>query len=840
MRLFGRNSLTLLITVCWLSGCGSVTPGQLYLKADRLQRGGELSAAREVAETGLNRFGRDADSDWHWKFLLLQSETLLIERLTERAEASLYPKPPLAPTSPEMRARLLVDQAWLKDFRSQRAESLALLDQAEALVKNGDYRRIRFEIDLHRGSVFAHLRKSDEAEMKFRSALKRGEDLNDGYLQSLALGNLAVQRMDAARYDEAISILIRAMNVQQDSPAKGFTIRTLNNLGNCYYRLGDFDKAASLFEKVHEMASAAHLPMDYQMSLGNIGNSHVARAEGAIADPARAKEEFTLARNYYTQALAGARKLQVPRWTGMWLSNLAKTSLDLGDIADAEKYNAEAERIFDDPKTVEHQIARLNAGLIAEMRLNSGQAEQVFRSIVDSHITEPAALLPAQRELAKFLVSAGRNHEAETEFRKGLKMVESSRSRLVGDEYKLSYLSSLIGLYQDYVDFLIRNNHSEEALQVAESSRGRVLAERLRLGMPVDAGVNLNLLRQHSRVHGVIMLSYWLAPGRSFLWVITPSGVRCFTLPSEVEIIRLLREYRALVESLKDPLAGGNPTGRKLFDTLIGPASKLIPKNAKIVIVPDRDLYNLNFETLPAGGDQAHYWIEDVTISVTPSLTILANPQPARREKTRGLLLIGNPISPDEKEYPKLASAAVEVNAIQKTLAGPENVILTGAEAQPEAYLESHPERFAMIHFAAHATANRDNPLDSAVILTRHGDSFKLYARDIVGHPIQAGLVTISACQSAGSRSYAGEGLIGFAWAFLQAGARDVIAGLWAVDDRSTAILMERTYAELHAGKSPAEALRTAKLDLLHSSQPMRKPYYWGPFEVFASELDPR
>ena len=53
----------------------------------------------------------------------------------------------------------------------------------------------------------------------------------------------------------------------------------------------------------------------------------------------------------------------------------------------------------------------------------------------------------------------------------------------------------------------------------------------------------------------------------------------------------------------------------------------------------------------------------------------------------------------------------------------------------------------------------------------------------------------------------AGEGLVGFAWAFLRAGAQRVIAGLWDVDDRSTADLMGRVYAEIALGRRAFDAM---------------------------------
>ena len=81
--------------------------------------------------------------------------------------------------------------------------------------------------------------------------------------------------------------------------------------------------------------------------------------------------------------------------------------------------------------------------------------------------------------------------------------------------------------------------------------------------------------------------------------------------------------------------------------------------------------------------------------------------------------------------------------------------------------------------------------------------------------PLRADLVTLSACRSSGARTYAGEGLVGLARAFLQAGAGSVIAGLWDVPDHSTSEMMDRMYQQIAAGVAPAESLRQAKLSFL-------------------------
>jgi CHAT domain-containing protein len=182
--------------------------------------------------------------------------------------------------------------------------------------------------------------------------------------------------------------------------------------------------------------------------------------------------------------------------------------------------------------------------------------------------------------------------------------------------------------------------------------------------------------------------------------------------------------------------------------------------------------------------------------------------------------------------------------------------IFAREQATPAAYLDRHPERFSYIHFVAHGTASRLSPLDSAIVLSKTAlantdspqtipkptapsaiaaetDNFKLYARDIIRHPLHADLVTISACYGAGERAYSGEGLVGLSWAFLFAGAHNVVAALWEASDASTEELMNKFYDELNQGQPPDVALRNAKLSLLRASN-FRNPFYWAPFQLYA------
>jgi CHAT domain-containing protein len=637
------------------------------------------------------------------------------------------------------------------------------------------------------------------------------------------LNALSIWLITQARCDEALPLLDRVY-AAEDSKNGDLAIGALSNKGWCLYRLGEFDQSLALLQKLERMGTAGGTAQIPQEVYGHIGNIYDQR------------DDYTTARAYYLKALHLSEQRGERAWSAKWLGNLAHLSIQTKDWPSAATYNSQAlslARATGDKVAELHSLC--DSAEILNGRGDFGGAVKLYQDVSNTETDDRVPALLAHAGLARLYAEHDRDTLADLQYADALNIVESRQSSLKEDEFKVSFVSVLISVHQSYIDFLMSHGRNERALEVAETSRARILQGRLG-NRDKPLSVSAAAYQRLARESGLVLLSYSLGPERSYVWVTTGSGIVSYPLPPEEKIRSLVERYRAFVENMHNPLDTDDTSGDELYQAVLAPALGRIPAGSRLVIAPDQALHALNFETLPIPTPRKHYFLEDATVTVTPSLNLLIDRRAAATIGPSRLLLIGDPSSTDE-HFPKLLNAAKEISLVQSHFPPAEVDSYREADATPAVYDKSPLDTFSYIHFTAHASTDRLVPLDSAIILSGTDDSNKLTAREVMKHPIRARLVTISACRGAGAKTYGGEGLVGFMWAFFQAGARNIIAGLWDVSDDSTTQLMDSLYGELMQGKCPADALRSAKLDLIRANPTWRQPYYWAPFQLYSREL---
>jgi CHAT domain-containing protein len=820
-----------LMAAAMLAGCHSsktADPAATWQSIHQdFLHGNKLDVAMKKADEARRDYSA-GNPEWGTRFRLLEAEILIYQGRRPDVITLL--------NSPGVSYPVVGDDAIKRNLLCALAHSgLGQVQQADLELQqarrlsDASHSKLNDEVLLTEALVQNGRDHVAEAARLFGESLKVAREDGDSFVETSDLLNLGFLDLRLEHYDEALTLLSEAVDCARPIQAQQFIQVALGNMGVAYAGLGDFEKALSNFQQAEQAArqeGTTSVQIDWLWSAGsayyNLGNLEAAS-------------------RCYQEALQGAVAIRSPQ--------------EIAGIHTQMAFLLYQERQFDAARTHSEeaiQTARLAGhkdweleplflqALLAERQASGQDAERMLTQLHAQSLESPS--LRGQIEDALANLYAGRHQSAQADlwYRKSIRTFEDQRAAVKDEELRLPFFANGDALYRDYAGFLIASQKPEKALQLLDIGRAKTLAEGLgpanqksdpRPENAVDA-------QAVAGKRDATILFYSLGQEKSWLWAVTGHRTSLFLLPGQSVIEAQVQGYQKVILRSDDPMRDANENAKTLYQTLVSPAAAMIPKGSKVFIIPDGVLNGLNFETLlTPGKENSHYWIEDVTVTNANSIRLLSRldqDSPAGDEKK--LLLIGNPIATGTG-YENLMNAFAEIRGIEKHFPADSETVVTQSGAVPAAYAESTPERFSYIHFVAHGTASRLDPLDSAVVLSpppHHPESFKLYARDIMRYPLHARLVTISACYGSGLRAYAGEGLVGLSWAFLRAGSHNVIGALWEVNDASTPLLMDRLYGELEAGSSPDTALRIAKLSLIHSPGVYRKPLYWGGFQLYA------
>ena len=326
------------------------------------------------------------------------------------------------------------------------------------------------------------------------------------------------------------------------------------------------------------------------------------------------------------------------------------------------------------------------------------------------------------------------------------------------------------------------------------------------------------------------------------------------SLPSrENRRIRQNQEIGQEVEKVDEDLLRCLPTKRitptdrsnalgKLYDVLF--CCKSPDQEAtNLIIAPDAELHRIPFAALRDENNQT--LAEKHRIRVLPSLTIMKAifDCPANYHNQKGAVIVGDPdvgsvlIKATQETVPitRLEHAYKEAKEIARMVGV--NPLL-GKEATKARFLEKL-RTAALVHIAAHGNPGTGEiafappPQKRKPVLDE--EDVILTMAEVQKAEVRAKLVVLSCCHSAEGHIRA-EGVIGIARAFLGAGARSVLATLWAIDDNATLEFMRNFYQHLKLGEKASEAVYQATAALRRSEE-FQSPYYWAPFVLIGDDV---
>jgi CHAT domain-containing protein/Tfp pilus assembly protein PilF len=621
----------------------------------------------------------------------------------------------------------------------------------------------------------------------------------------------------------------------------------------------DYDAAEEAFSRalqVHE-------------SVGDLRPAAMARVR--LGDARFLRGDTAAARNTYLEAIAAYRSVEDPVGQAVAEGALAELDLHSGAAAQAERgYASALARIEGQPVAPVRWHLRLGRGLalreqgrldeaVAELRAAAADVEAVGSGLPVTErrygYMEDKWQLYAEAsrtELKRGRVAAAFEMSERMRARQLVDLLSRGRldpgspdRALQGEEENLRRRITLLS------DELYASNRSAAGLREARTAeppsalreslvdardRYQELMARLEASNPGYAALFTGSVAGTRDVQRLVppdalFVEYVVSDDWTLAFLVTREAMTALELPVGRKTLRQLVRFLRGTLGPEGPDELWRTPLRRLYEELVAPleASGYLEGKRLIVFAPHAELHYLPFQALLVPGPRGEgYLIESWDVAYVPSASVwleLANRE--RRGGARGLLAMAP--RPDV-----LVHSGGEVRGITRGDTLAEAVV--GPQATEGRFVALAPER-RILHLATLGDLNRRNPLFSSVLLNPdEGSDGRLEVQEVFGLELRADLVVLSACETAlgsGLREDIppGDDWVGLVRSFLYAGARSVLASLWTVDDRATAILMERFYDELRRGQPSVRALAEAQRSVLLEPG-VKDPFYWAAFQI--------
>lgn len=324
---------------------------------------------------------------------------------------------------------------------------------------------------------------------------------------------------------------------------------------------------------------------------------------------------------------------------------------------------------------------------------------------------------------------------------------------------------------------------------------------------------------------------------RSWLLTVTRADASIYELPSAAWIRDAVALFSGLLETGAEAAVDG---AAQLYGHLLAsPIDELDPRIKRLVIVPDRSLHLLPFGALRTTPEADPLGVQ-FAISIDPSATAWIRLRNRSQEELQAdALVLADPevrmayssaersaesvLLPDSQDLGSLPFARKEAESVGRRVGG-NSQMLVGAEASEVAFKSAPLSDFRVIHFAAHAIVDIEEPRRSGILLAPGSETEDglLQIRELTELDLAGQLVVLSACRTAGGVVLAGEGPMSLARPLFLAGASTVVGSLWPLPDRAAAELFDRFYSHLARGLSVAGAMSETRSDLSRIGTPAR------------------
>jgi CHAT domain-containing protein len=354
---------------------------------------------------------------------------------------------------------------------------------------------------------------------------------------------------------------------------------------------------------------------------------------------------------------------------------------------------------------------------------------------------------------------------------------------------------------------------------------------------PRSAGMLGAARTEVSRVRAAVaadeaLLHYTLTGDELVVFVVRHDRFESVRLPTAAaDVASRIRLFREIYSDRAAGREDGASVTRGLHDILIRPLVRagLLDDATRLVVVAHGILEQLPFAALQ-NRETGRFLVEDYLVTYLRSANQLPELRAAPVAATSGL----SAFAPFPAGLPGTRAEAAE--ASRSVAGGTLHVDRRATESAVRRALASS----RIVHMASHGVLNARNPMFSRIELARgtirsSADDGRLEVHEVLTMTVNSALVVLSGCETGVAEDWSGDpmrpaGVATLGQAFLHAGARNVMATLWRIDDEGSARLVSHFYRHMRDG-DVALALARAQRALL-AGREYDAPYYWAGFVV--------
>ncbi len=646
--------------------------------------------------------------------------------------------------------------------------------QAALLVYSREAHPLNWaKIQQNLGNAYRQITAGDRAE-NLEQAIRSCEATLQVYSQELdpyywansqvILGNAYAERVKGVREENlkaAIDCYQKALQVNTREALPEDWAMTVTNLGAAYEKLGETEKAIAHFNLALEIYTPAAFPRDclrVGRSLGNIAFT-TEKWEKAIEAYSQAIEAVETSRSWTSSE---QRRQEILESSFRVYANIIQACVNNKQLDQAIEY-------------VERSRSQRLVDLMASNDLYQGES---ISPEIQTYLQQYDSL---QQQIDSY--RSPQLSKIDQEF-KNVKISTRSRAALAAINESIAQLEA-------------------QKQQVWEQLRrlDPVLAGEMKVAAP-----NLAHIQQLIEHQTTAILSFYTTYQNTHIFVIKRDRITCHSLEQDKGLQAWIFE-RWLLPYVQNKAEWEN----SLQSTLSQLANSLDLKQLiehhlsgieELIIVPHLYLHSIPFSALPIDNDQ--YLGDRFLLRYAPSCQVLEFCH--KRPQTKVKLRYGTV----EDATEDLPCVSFECSQLAQIYSIPEERRLRGRSQATVSNYRRLVEQVSGLHSSHHAQSRFDNPLESKLFL---GDGSITLGQLLTPAWRFPNLedVFLSCCETNLGLTEITDDVLTLSTGFLCAGARSVIATLWAVDDLATALFSIFYHQYRQQGKSRIVSLQQAQ-----------------------------